>query len=75
MVDKKEKEEKLRKYLNEKVNPVFERLIIELLIETPEDFIEFSLKWLDDKGRKIASGEKVERPKSSVKVTTELTGT
>jgi S-adenosylmethionine:diacylglycerol 3-amino-3-carboxypropyl transferase len=56
MAEKKDKEDKLRKYLNEKVNPVFERLIIELLIDTPEDFIEFSLKWLDDKGRKIASG-------------------
>lgn len=33
----------MRKYLNEKVNPVFERLIIELLIETPEDFVNSNI--------------------------------
>ncbi|KRX03064.1 Cyclic nucleotide-binding protein [Pseudocohnilembus persalinus] len=70
-MSKETKEQKLRTYLNDKVNPVFERLIVELLISTPNDFIEFSVNWLQDKGRKIANGEKVPRPQSSMKVKTE----
>jgi len=45
-MSKETKEQKLRTYLNDKVNPVFERLIVELLISTPDDFIEFSVNWL-----------------------------
>lgn len=41
----------MRKYLEEKINPVFEKLITELLIELPEDFISYSIDWLSKKGR------------------------
>lgn len=46
-------EKDLKKYLA-KVNPVLERLVVDLLIDQPEDFIEFSIKWFDEKGRNIA---------------------
>jgi len=43
----------MRKYLNDKINPVFERLIIDLLIDMPEDFIGFAVDWLKTKGNKV----------------------
>lgn len=51
----------MKKYL-EQINPVIERLIIDLLIDMPEDLSTFSEKWLDSKGRRINMGIKV--PKS-----------
>jgi cAMP-dependent protein kinase regulator len=42
------KEEK-KQYLQEKVNPIIERLIVDILAETPEDVIGFMKNWLDAK--------------------------
>jgi cAMP-dependent protein kinase regulator len=42
------KEEK-KHYLQEKVNPIIERLIVDILAETPEDVIGFMKNWLDAK--------------------------
>lgn len=53
----------MKQYL-EKANPIVERLIIDLLIEMPDDLIEFSKNWFQTKGKKIESGELV---KSSIK--------
>lgn len=36
----------MREYLTKKINPVFERLIVDLLIAMPEDFVTFASDWL-----------------------------
>lgn len=41
----------MREYLTKKINPVFERLIVDLLIEMPSDFVNFASEWLQTKGR------------------------
>lgn len=35
-----EKEIKLRKYLTERVNPILEKLIMDLLVDTPEQIVK-----------------------------------
>jgi hypothetical protein len=37
------KEERLRSYLKEQINPVFEELVVELLKREPENFVIFFL--------------------------------
>jgi hypothetical protein len=39
-----EKEQSLRKYLSEKVNPILEKLIVDLLLDTPEQIVLFKIK-------------------------------
>lgn len=51
----------MRNYLTQKINPVFEKLIVDLLVDMPENFvyfikfifiqIEFSIDWLKTKGK------------------------
>jgi len=36
-----------KKYLHEKVNPIVQRMIVDLLVETPENVVEFMKKWLE----------------------------
>jgi len=36
----------MKEYLTNKINPVFERLIVDLLIDMPEDFVTFATEWL-----------------------------
>ena len=36
-----DKEYNLRKYLSEKVNPILEKLIVDLLLDTPEYIVFF----------------------------------
>lgn len=53
--------EKMKKYLKDTVNPIFEQLIIDILVDSPTNFIDYSIKWLDIKGRKLEKGEKLPR--------------
>lgn len=41
----------MREYLTKKINPVFERLIVDLLIDMPTDFVSFAVQWLNTKGK------------------------
>ena len=38
-MEKKEKPQILKNYLSQKINPIFERLIIDLLIDMPSDVV------------------------------------
>ena len=33
-------------YLDNRVNPLFEKLIIDLLAEMPDNFVDFCISWL-----------------------------
>lgn len=48
----------MRRYLN-RINPVIERLVVDLLVERPEDFVTFAVNWFQDKGAKMAKGEEI----------------
>lgn len=41
-----DRQAQMRDYLTHKINPVFERLIVDLLIDMPEDFVSFAVNWL-----------------------------
>ena len=46
----KSKKEIYKEYLANKVNPIFEKLIVDLLHTRPEDVLAFIKDWADDKG-------------------------
>lgn len=39
-----------RQYITNKVHPIYENLLVDLLISKPEDVINFMQKWLKEKG-------------------------
>jgi cAMP-dependent protein kinase regulator len=41
-----------RNYINQKVNPILERLVIDLLINKPDDVGDFMINWLRERGSK-----------------------
>ena len=43
-------EKENRNYINTKIHPIFERLVIDLLLNKPEEPIDYMLDWLKDKG-------------------------
>ncbi|KAL4439096.1 hypothetical protein ABPG74_008871 [Tetrahymena malaccensis] len=56
------KEHQMRDYLA-RINPVIERLIIDLLVDMPENYVEYSVNWFQEKGSRLAQGEDI--PSSS----------
>ncbi|KAL4489455.1 hypothetical protein ABPG72_002751 [Tetrahymena utriculariae] len=56
------KEHQMRDYLA-RINPVIERLIIDLLVDMPENYVEYSVNWFQEKGSRLAKGEDI--PSSS----------
>lgn len=44
------KEEEIRAYVNSKVNPVFEKFMVELLLARPSSVVEFTIEWMNTKG-------------------------
>lgn len=51
----------MRQYLN-RIEPIIERLVVDLLVEMPEDFASYASDWFKDKGAKMANGETVTLP-------------
>lgn len=43
-------EKENRNYINSKIHPIFERLVIDLLLNKPDDPVEYMQEWLKDKG-------------------------
>jgi len=59
-----QKEQK-KQYLQEKVNPIIEKLVADLLIETPDDVLGFIRKWIDTKSsQKVSKKESVHQKDS-----------
>ncbi|CAD8050544.1 unnamed protein product [Paramecium sonneborni] len=58
-------EQDSRQYLASKVHPLFEKLLIELLITKPEDPVEFMSQWLHTTGQQYRPQEKLNGPLSS----------
>jgi len=56
-----------RKYLQEKVNPIISRLVIDILVSTPDDVIGFMRQWLETKASKTAPVREAQ-PKQAVEV-------
>ncbi|EAS02289.2 CAMP-dependent kinase, regulatory protein (macronuclear) [Tetrahymena thermophila SB210] len=56
------KENQMRDYLA-RINPVIERLIIDLLVDMPENYVQYSVNWFQEKGSRLAQGEDI--PSSS----------
>ena len=46
----KSKEEIHREYLLNKVNPIFEKLMLELIHHKPEKVVKFMENWINEKG-------------------------
>jgi len=42
-----------KNYLKQKVNPIFEKMVIELVMQKPQDVTRFMIKWLTDNGESI----------------------
>ena len=42
-----------KKYINTKVHPIFEKLIMDLLLEKPDNVVEYMKKWLDHYGSEV----------------------
>lgn len=43
----------IRAYVLAKVNPVFEPLMIDLLVLRPDDVVQFVINWMNEKGCSI----------------------
>jgi len=63
--------EQKKQYLEEKVNPIIQRLIVDILAETPEDVIGFIRNWLDVKSG-VPSPTKI--PESETREDDDLSG-
>jgi len=63
--------EQKKQYLEEKVNPIIQRLIVDILAETPEDVIGFIRNWLDVKSG-VPSPTKI--PESEAREDDDLSG-
>lgn len=50
-------------FLKNKVNPILEKLIVELLVHKPENVTEYMIKWLKENGEKIESNVGESSPK------------
>lgn len=46
-------EKENRNYINSKIHPIFERLVIDLLLNKPDDPVDYMLEWLKDKGQQF----------------------
>lgn len=46
-------EKENRNYINSKIHPIFERLVIDLLLNKPDDPVEYMQEWLKDKGQQF----------------------
>ncbi len=44
------KEEEIRAYVSSKVNPVFEKFMVELLLKRPQSVVDFTIEWMNSKG-------------------------
>jgi len=51
------KEKINREYLANKVNPLLEKLVVDLLINKPDNSLAYMKQWLDDKGEKIYASD------------------
>jgi hypothetical protein len=46
------KQERIQEYLKTKVSHIFERMMVELLAQQPENVVDWSVQWLNTKGTK-----------------------
>lgn len=40
----------VRQYAEKKVNPIMEKFMIDLLTQRPENVVDFTIKWMNEKG-------------------------
>lgn len=43
-----------RDYINKRLNPILEKIILDILISKPPNVVEFMVKWLKDNGKKVS---------------------
>eukprot|EP00331_Platyophrya_macrostoma_P014159 CAMPEP_0176432356 /NCGR_PEP_ID=MMETSP0127-20121128/15349_1 /TAXON_ID=938130 /ORGANISM="Platyophrya macrostoma, Strain WH" /LENGTH=381 /DNA_ID=CAMNT_0017814519 /DNA_START=25 /DNA_END=1170 /DNA_ORIENTATION=- len=53
-----ESEKEKREYIRKNVNPVLERMVVDILVSRPDDLLNFMINWLQSKGPKYISGNK-----------------
>ena len=54
----KESNKENQKYIQDKVHPIFEKLLIDLLVSKPENVYDFMRKWIDKNEEKSSVSEK-----------------
>jgi hypothetical protein len=48
-----EEEEEIRRYVDTKVNPLFGPLMVDLLKDRPNDLVDYTSRWMKNKGRHL----------------------
>jgi hypothetical protein len=60
-----ESAEKLNKnFILNRVNPILEKMLVDILIHKPEKMVPFMTKWLDENGEKYSNDQHVPKKKS-----------
>lgn len=56
-------DEETKLILDNQVNPVLEKMVVDILTEKPENLVNYMITWLEDKGKKILERKKRELEK------------
>ena len=60
-----ESAEKLNKnFILNRVNPILEKMLVDILIHKPEKMVPFMIKWLDENGEKYSNDQHIPKKKS-----------
>ena len=55
------KEQQIRQYLEEKVDPFLKPLLMDIMKKQPKDVHEFMVDWVDNRGKQINEDLKVDK--------------
>lgn len=64
MADSAEKTNK--NFILNRVNPILEKMLVDILIHKPEKMVPFMIKWLDENGEKFSNDQQLIPKKKSV---------
>lgn len=53
-----------KEYIQAKINPILEKLVVDALLQKPENVIDFMIKWLQDNGHKYQSSASPQKSSS-----------
>lgn len=53
-----------KEYIQTKINPILEKLVVDALLQKPANVIDFMIKWLQDNGHKYQSNSSLQKSSS-----------
>ena len=52
-----------RNYIHSRINPILEKMVVDILLQRPEKMVPFMIKWLQDNGQKYSNDSLNSPPK------------